>query len=344
MNRSAVSLFLAGILVGVFLATVGFALVLHSSNANGGTGGNVTLLKLGHSLDVNHPVHLAMVRMQELLAEKSGGTVRLEIFPNGQLGSETESLEQVQNGALAMTKTSTAPLESFIPEMAIFGVPYAFRDDEHYWSVLNGAIGHELLRSGESIGLHGLCYYDAGARSFYTVNKAVLTPDDLVGLKIRVQKSKTAIDMTKALGALPTPIAFGELYTALQQSMVDGAENNPPSFFTSRHFEVCKEYSLDEHTRVPDILLMSEQIWQSLSTQQQQWIQEAADESAIYERELWRESTEEALQQVEAKGVTVHRPDKQPFIDKVAQMHRSLKGTPVGNLLQRIREESPRDD
>ena len=168
----------------------------------------MTVLKLAHSLDVQHPVHLAMVRMQELIAEKSGGTVRLDIFPNGQLGSETEALEQVQNGALAMTKTSTAPLESFVPQMAIFGVPYAFRSDDHFWKVLASPLGKELLAGGESVGLHGLCYFDAGARSFYTVDKAILTPADLQGLNIRVQKSNTAIEMTKALGAQPTADRF----------------------------------------------------------------------------------------------------------------------------------------
>jgi tripartite ATP-independent transporter DctP family solute receptor len=154
-----------------------------------------------------------------------------------------------------MTKTSAAPMEGFVPEMAIFGIPYVFRDNDHCWRVLESEIGRQLLAAGQSVGLHGLCYYDAGSRSFYTIDRPILVPDDLRGLKIRVQQSKTAMDMVEALGGSPTPIPWGELYTALQQRMVDGAENNPPSFHSNRHFEVCKHLSLDEHTIVPDILV-----------------------------------------------------------------------------------------
>ena len=152
-------------------------------------GPGTTRLKLGHTLDQNHPVHKTMEHMAELLRSKSGGTVVLEIYPNGQLGSETENLEQVQRGALAMTKTSTAPLESFVPDFGVFGVPYVFRDDDHCWRVLDGDVGRDLLLAGVDVGLRGLCYLDAGARSFYTIDRPLQLPEDLRGLKIRVQKS-----------------------------------------------------------------------------------------------------------------------------------------------------------
>lgn len=332
LSNQGFSQFIAGLLVGVFLATVGFTFVSRVEVAS--SSGKV--LKLGHSLDQNHPVHLAMVRMAELVRKKSAGELAIQIFPNGQLGDETECLEQVQNGALAMTKVSTAPLESFVPEMAVFGVPYAFRDDEHFWEVLHGDVGKELLASGEDVGLHGLCYYDAGARSFYTVRTPILNPEDLQGLKVRVQQSKTSMDMAEALGASPTPIPFGELYTALQQAMVDGAENNPPSFYTSQHFEVCKHYSLDEHTMVPDILLMNKGTWDSLSPSEQAWLTEAADESSEYQRELWRKESDKSIEAVQEEGVTIHYPDKAPFVEEVKTMHESYEGTPVGELLERI--------
>ncbi|MBN1851543.1 MAG: TRAP transporter substrate-binding protein [Pirellulales bacterium] len=338
LKKSTFLNFLAGILVGVLLAAFGFSLFVRHRNLSRQFDSGRRVLKLGHCLDQNHPVHLAMVRMGELLAEKSGGSLQLEIFPNGQLGSETELVEQVQHGAVAITKTSTAPLEGFIPEMALFGIPYAFRDDAHFWQVLRNDIGKQLLAAGAAVGLHGLCYYDAGSRSFYTIDKRVMTPDDLAGLKIRVQNSKTAMDMVDALGASPTPIPYGELYTALQNRMVDGAENNPPSFHTSRHFEVCKFYLLDEHSRVPDILLMSESVWQSLTTQQQQWIQEAADESAEYQRGLWRHASDAAIEAVKKEGVEIHYPDKKLFAAKVVKMHQSYAGTVLGNLLQRVNE------
>ncbi|MEJ2274097.1 MAG: TRAP transporter substrate-binding protein DctP, partial [Woeseiaceae bacterium] len=156
------------------------------------------------------------------------------------------------------------------------------------------------------------------------------------GLKIRVQKSQTSVRMVKALGGSATPISWGELYTALQQGVVDGAENNPPSFYLSRHYEICKYYSLDEHTSVPDILLMSSRIWHDLSPQQQAWLQQAVDDSVTYQRKLWREATEEALAAVQAAGVEVSRPDKAPFQDAVREMKATYKGTEVGDLLARI--------
>jgi tripartite ATP-independent transporter DctP family solute receptor len=337
LDRKALSCFAAGVLLGLLLATAGFALVVRQRNLARSQDGRI-VLKLGHGLDQNHPVHAGMVYMAQRLQEKSAGTVELQIFPNGQLGSETECIEQLQRGALAMTKTSASPMEGFVPEMAIFGVPYVFRDNDHCWRVLESEIGQRLLAAGQSVGLHGLCYYDAGSRSFYTIDRPILAPDDLRGLKIRVQQSRTAMDMVEALGGSPTPIPWGELYTALQQRMVDGAENNPPSFHSNRHFEVCKHLSLDEHTIVPDILVVSQKIWENLPPHVQRWVQQAADESSVYQRQLWQEGTEEALRAVQEQGVTIHRPDRRPFVERVRPMHESYAGTPVGELLAQIQE------
>jgi tripartite ATP-independent transporter DctP family solute receptor len=337
LDRKALSCFVAGVLLGLLLATAGFALVVRQRNLARSQDGRI-VLKLGHGLDQNHPVHAGMVYMAQRLREKSAGTVELQIFPNGQLGSETECIEQLQRGALAMTKTSAAPMEGFVPEMAIFGIPYVFRDNDHCWRVLESEIGQQLLAAGQSVGLHGLCYYDAGSRSFYTIDRPILVPDDLRGLKIRVQQSKTAMDMVEALGGSPTPIPWGELYTALQQRMVDGAENNPPSFHSNRHFEVCKHLSLDEHTIVPDILVVSQKIWENLPPHVQVWVQQAADESSVYQRQLWQEGTEEALRAVQEQGVTIHRPDRRLFVERVRPMHESYAGTPVGELLTQIQE------
>jgi TRAP-type C4-dicarboxylate transport system substrate-binding protein len=207
LDRKAFSFFAAGVFLGLLLATAVFALVVRQQNRARPQGGQI-VLKLGHGLDQNHPVHAAMVYMAQRLREKSAGTVELQIFPNGQLGSETECIEQLQRGALAMTKTSAAPMESFVPEMAIFGIPYVFRDGEHCWRVLEGEIGHGLLAAGQRVGLHGLCYYDAGSRSFYTIDRPILVPDDLRGLKIRVQQSKTASQVDSPIAmAIGTPIS-----------------------------------------------------------------------------------------------------------------------------------------
>ena len=297
---------------------------------------DVVVLKLAHSLDTGHAVHKGMVHMAERLDEISGGHMRIDIYPSGQLGGERETVELLQIGSIAMTKVSTSPLESFVPAMQIFSIPYVFRDREHFFKVLDSEIGEELLRSTEVARLRGLGYYDAGSRSFYTTDKPVQAPADLKGLKIRVQKSQTSVRMVKALGGSATPISWGELYTALQQGVVDGAENNPPSFYLSRHYEICKYYSLDEHTSVPDILLMSSRIWHDLTPEQQGWLQQAVDESVDYQRRLWQEATEEALAAVMAAGVEVSYPDKAPFQEAVRAMKATYAGTEVGDLLARI--------
>jgi tripartite ATP-independent transporter DctP family solute receptor len=341
MDNKSISFLVVGLLLGVFLTSLVFS--LSSRRASGAVCDDQreqprVVLKLAHVLDQGHPVHEAMVFMAERLAEKSHGEVTLKIFPNGQLGSETESIEQVQRGVLAMVKTSAAPLEGFVPEMAVFGLPYLFRDSDHYWKVLLGEIGRELLDSGQRVGLKGLCYYDSGSRSFYTTDRPILTPADLAGKKIRVIRSKTAMDMISQLGGSPTPIPWGELYTALQQGMVDGAENNPPTLLSSRHFEVTKHYSLDEHTRIPDMVLFSEQIWRSLDPHVKTWIQEAAAESVTFQRRLWQKKTEEALKELERSGVTIYRPDQRVFLERVRGMYAPLQGTRLGELVRRIRE------
>ncbi|MFV8817496.1 TRAP transporter substrate-binding protein [Haliea sp. E17] len=300
-------------------------------------GADALRLKLAHGLDTNHPVHKAMVYMGEVLSEQSGGAMQLDIHPAGQLGAERDLIELLQVGSIALTKVSASPLESFAPAMKIFSVPYVFRDAAHFQRFLDSEHGRALLLSLEQVRLRGLAYYDAGSRSFYTTHQPVHTPADLAGLKIRVQKSKTSVQMIQALGAAATPIAWAELYTALQQGIVDGAENNPPSFYLSRHFEVARYFSLDEHTFVPDVLMVSRHVWQSLSPPQQTWLQAAADASAQYERELWRVATQEAMAAVKSAGVEIIHPDKAAFRAAVEPMYAAWGGTPLGDLLSTIR-------
>ncbi|UZJ46267.1 TRAP transporter substrate-binding protein [Marinimicrobium sp. C6131] len=294
-------------------------------------------MKMGHDLDRSTPVHKAMVHMADRLHELSDGSVQLEVYSNGQLGSERELIELLQIGSLAMTKVSASPMESFVPEMKVFSLPYVFRDHEHFWEFLDSEAGIRMLQSGASVGLRGLGYYDAGSRSFYTVGKQVHSPEDLAGMKIRVQESQTSMAMVSALGGSPTPVSWGELYTALSQGVVDGAENNPPSFFLSKHYEVAKFYSLNEHTYVPDVVLISNYVWNSLDEQQQAWLQQAMDESVIYQKKLWAEATEHALEEVQKAGVEVVYPDKTPFMERVEPMHEALRGEPVYELLQQIK-------
>lgn len=303
--------------------------------------GDITVLKLAHGLDPSHPVHKGMAYMAERIAEKSGGTMRMDIYPSEQLGSERECIELLQIGSLAMTKVSSSVLESFVPAYKVFSLPYIFRNEAHRFAVLEGEIGKNLLEASQKYWLRGLCFYDAGSRSFYTVNRPINTPDDLAGLKIRTQESATSMQMVNALGGSATPISWGELYTALQQGVVDGAENNPPSFYLSRHYEVCKYYSLDEHTSVPDVLIMSTVVWDALMPEQQRIVQDAADESAQHQKKLWREASDEAMRAVAAAGVQIIRPDKGPFIEKVSALLESYRSKPeIYELIRKIMEWS----
>ncbi len=274
------------------------------------------IIRLGHGLDVSHSVHKAMVKMGEDLDKISAGKMRIMIYPSQQLGTERECLELLQIGSLDMTKVSVGVLENFAPDLRVLGLPFLFRDREHSFSVLDGPLGQRLLDEGEKYWLKGLGYYDAGSRSFYTKDKPIRTPDDLVGQKIRVMESVTAMDMVTNLGGSATPISWGELYTALQQGVVDGAENNPPSFYLSRHYEVAKYYTLDEHTVLPDVLLIGTYLWNELSEQEQQWLKQAVDNSVIYQRKLWLEAENEALKAVQEAGVEIIRPDKSLFSEK----------------------------
>ncbi len=276
--------------------------------------------------------------MAERLAEKSAGRMRLDLYPSQQLGSERELLELLQLGSIGMTKVTAAVLEGFVPKYKALSAPYVFRDEGHRFRVLEGEIGRELLEEGRRYWLLGLAFYDAGSRSFYTKDHPIHTPDDLRGLRIRTLESATQIRMVNELGGSATPISWGELYTALQQGVVDGAENNPPSFQTSRHYEVCRYYSLDEHTGIPDVLLVSTIVWDRLSPEEQGWLAEAAAESAEVQKRLWREATEEALRIVQEAGVTVLRPDKTPFLEKAAPLLDAYRDEPeVHELIERIR-------
>lgn len=275
---------------------------------------------LAHTLPTSHPVHKGMEVFASSLQELSGGEMNIKIFPDGQLGSEREVLELLQIGSIAMTKVSAATMANFTPEYKVLGVPYIFRSKQHMFSVLEGATGEKILNSGSDFLLKGLCFYDAGSRSFYTVERPIKTPSDLEGMKIRVMNHQMSVDMVNAMGGAATPMAYGELYSALEQGVVDGAENNPPSFVTSRHYEIAKYYTLDEHSSVPDVLVIGTGYWSSLTQQQQAWLQDAADQSSTAQKVFWRENVEECMETLEAAGVEIFRPEKSMFAESSAKV------------------------
>ncbi|GAA3638371.1 TRAP transporter substrate-binding protein [Flavivirga jejuensis] len=271
---------------------------------------------MAHTLPQTHPVHKGILKFQEVLAKKSGNTLKIKIFPDGQLGSEREVLELLQIGSVAITKVSAATLSNFVPEYHVLGIPYLFKNKQHQFDVLEGPVGKSILEKGSKFWLRGLCYYDAGSRSFYTSSKAIRKPEDLKGLKIRVMNNQMAINMVNAMGGSATPMAYGELYTAIQQGVVDGAENNPPSFVSSNHYEVSKYYTIDEHSAVPDVLLISTKYWEKLSEQERKWVEAAAAESSQAQKEYWRASVEASMKTAKAAGVEVIIPEKALFAEK----------------------------
>ncbi|HPG40006.1 MAG TPA: TRAP transporter substrate-binding protein [bacterium] len=295
-------------------------------------------LKLAHGLNEAHPVHKGLLFMAQRALEKSDSTLVITIYPNEQLGNEKECIEKLQFGSLDITKVSSSALESFIPELGVYALPFLFRDADHKWQVFQGPIGKKLLDAGTFARLKGLAYYDAGARSFYTTKRPILHPDSLKGLKIRTQQSIMAMKMIAALGGSATPISWGELYTALQQGVVDGAENNPPSVYTANHHEISKYYCLDEHSAVPDIIMISTLTWNKLSAEHKRILQEAADESVIVQRQVWEEFVGDCLEKMQEKGLQVLHPDKQPFLDKGKELWKEFDGTIIGDLAKQISE------
>ena len=339
MDKS-VSFFVAGVTTGVLAACVlgAFAIRPKGAGAAAGSGERAIVLKLAHGLDEAHPVHKGMAFMKTRLEELTNGKASLDIYSGGVLGSEVDCLEQVQKGELAMTKVSTAALEAFLPEMKVFSVPFAFRDAEHFWSTLHGPIGRRMLGLGVERQFRGLCYYDSGDRNFYTTKKPVRTVADVSGMKVRVMNSRTAMDMVKAMGGSPCPISWGELYTALAQGTVDAAENNPPSFITSRHYEVCKFFSLTGHQRIPDMLIIGTKVWDALPLDVRRALQQAADESEAFQRKLWREKTEECLAAAKEKGVEIITPDLESFRKACAPITDDKEYLVVKKVLSEIRE------
>lgn len=320
------------IYVFVFLVACAFS---SCSNIN-----DQKVVYLAHTLPTSHPVHQGMEVFAKKVSEQSADKITVKIFPDGQLGTEREVLELLQIGSIAMTKVSAATMANFAPEYKVMGVPYLFRDKAHLFKVLEGKTGENLLLSGSEFLLRGLCFYDAGSRSFYTKNKPIKTPADLKGLKIRVMNHQMSVDMVNQMGGSATPMAYGELYTALQQGVVDGAENNPPSFVTSRHYEVCKYYTLDEHSSIPDVLVIGTKYWETLSAVEQTWIKHAANESSKAQQVFWKENVEECMRVLKAADVEIFKPDKSLFAEKSKEVLANFQKDPkMKKIIDEIRAQ-----
>lgn len=284
-------------------------------------------LKLAHNLERSHVVHRAFEAMAKDVKTLSDGTMTIRIYPSSQMGNARETMELLQNGALDMTKGSASDLESFDNIYAIYNLPFLFRDQAHFNTVVFGDIGKEIMASTKERGFFALSAYVAGTRSFYA-KKPITKPDDLKGLKIRVQPSPTTIKMVELMGGSPTPVSFGEVYTAMQQGVVDGAENNVPSWVQTRHIEIAKVFSEDEHASIPDFLVIATKTWDALTPTQQQILATAASNSQVYQQKLWDEIDAQTRAQAKAMGGEIIKVDKVPFRAAVQPLFDDFKKDP----------------
>lgn len=288
----------------------------------------------------DYPTVEAVRYMGTQLGAATKGRLGVKVFPAGALGSEKDTVEQLKIGGLDMMRINAAPLNNIVPETIVVSLPFVFRSVDHMRKVVDGPIGEEILAAMEAQGMVGLAFYDSGARSFYTAKKPVKTIADLKGMKIRVQQSDVFVAMVEALGANATPMPFGEVYTALKTGIVDGAENNWPSYESTRHFEAAKYYDMTEHSMVPEVLVFSKKIWDTLSKEDQAAIRKAAKESVPVMRKLWDERELKSRKIVEAGGAqVVPVPNKQEFIDVMKPVYAKFANTPkLQDLVKRIQD------
>ncbi|PKQ75042.1 hypothetical protein CJP16_15705 [Aeromonas sobria] len=283
-------------------------------------------LRMGYNHPDDHPTGMAMIKFGELVEKYTDGKYKIRAYANGQLGDERRMLEQVQTRMLDITKTATTLMTTYVPEYSVLTMPYMFKGPAHFQAVLNGEIGEGLLMKAESRNLIGMTFLYDEPRSYYTVRKAVQNPSDLKGMKIRVMDSSDAIEVAQTMGATPTPISWSEVYTALQQGVVDGAEGGPSALTLARHGDVAKYFSNSQHVLYPGMIVIGKHVWQSLNDEEKVEFKHAATEAANYQRDLFLQVETNALAEMKEMGVTITEPNMdaffekaQPYLDKYTQ-------------------------
>ena len=261
----------------------------------------------------DHPTARALVHMSELVGDRTQGRHRMIVYPGGLLGEQETSFEQTRNGGIDINRTNMAPLASFLGKANIFGLPFLFRSADHLHRILDGAIGNDILQSFEPHGFVGLAFFESGARSVYTVSGPVRAIDDIKRLRIRLQQSDLMVEMFAALGAEPVILPYTRTKTALATGLIDAAENNWPSYITSDHYSVAPYFTLTEHTRTPDVLIMSMKAWRSLDTTDQNIFRSAARDASMFLRGQWKNWEASFRKQALDLGVTVIEIDRKPL-------------------------------
>lgn len=259
-------------------------------------------LRLAENHPEDYPTTIGDKKFAELVEEKTDGRYKVDVYAGGQLGDEKSVVEQLQLGSIELTRVNATPLTEFSSDIGVLSLPYLFEDEESKWEHLNGELGQELLDTFDGSNLVGLAFYDSGERSIYNSKKQVETPEDMKGLKIRVQPSELAIDIFEAFGSSATPMEYGEVYSAVQTGVLDGGENNFPSYYTSNHYEVASYFTVNKYSGPPEVLMASQSLWDELSDEDKKAFKEAALESVTVQREAWDKLTEESKEAVIENG------------------------------------------
>lgn len=323
-----------------FLTTTLAGLLASAALATAAAAECETTLRSSDTHPDGYPTVEGVKAMAEEVKEKTGGRICIEVFPSAQLGEEKDTIEQTQFGVIDMVRASFGTFNDIVPVTQLFSLPYLFRSEEHMHAVLDGPIGEEVSAKFAEHDLVALAYYDGGARSFYNSQKPIESIEDLEGMKFRVMQNDVFVDMMDALGANATPMPYGEVYSAIQTGVIDGAENNYPSYDSSGHAEVAKYFTLDQHLMVPEVVAVSKLTWDKLSPEDQKIMREAARNSAELQRKLWAEQEAASEEKVVAAGAEIIKEiDKTPFIEAMAPVYEKYVTTPEDqDLVKRIQE------
>lgn len=304
-----------------------------STNDEGGgtnegeSSGETITLRLAENQPDDYPTTIGDLEFARLVEEKTDGRYKIEVYAGGQLGDEKSVIEQVQLGSIDLARVNVSPMTQFSDEIGVLSMPFLFEDEDEKWEKLNGEVGRELLDTLDGSNIVGLAYYDSGERYFYNSVRPVTKPEDMKGLKIRVQQSELAIDTVEALGASATPMEYGEVYSSIQTGVIDGAENNMPSYYTSNHYEVAKYLTTNGYTGTPEVVIMSQSVWDTLSDEDKELFREAALESVEVQRQAWADLTKESEEIVleagsefsEVDDIKAWREAVQPVYDKYGE-------------------------
>jgi tripartite ATP-independent transporter DctP family solute receptor len=311
-----------------YVKTLGAALLASVACVSAASACEVTL-RSSDTHPEGYPTVVAVQKMGEMLEERTGGKLCIEVFHSAQLGQEKDTIEQTQFGVIDMNRVSLGPFNNIIEETQVPSLPFIFRSTDHMHRVMDGPVGQQILDAFSDHDLVGLAFYDGGSRSFYNSQRPIRSIEDLAGMKFRVMQSDIFVDMVAALGANATPMPYGEVYSSIQTGVIDGAENNWPSYDSSGHFEVAKYYTLNQHLIVPEVLVMSKTSFDKLSAEEQEIVRQAARDSVPLMRELWQEREKVSEQRVRDAGVEIITDiDKTPFIEAMVPVYQKYVTSP----------------